>query len=585
MTDEQDTPKVVIAGIPRSGTRYVFHQLGGKPFRALVGNLIKTHGLAPPDQLSEPMWELVYEALMNDGYKAIFMFGDVTASVISTINNIYDGKHFRNCGAGHIKPKDVILTEKDWLGYERMFDSWMQDHPYPCLCLRYETLPNYAEEFEEFTGVKPDFSNWRPRKTNIEGLSPARREQIETTYASLIAKVKAAPDITIYNGGGRRESKRMEVEKDDVAFFGPWAGEFGWELMTWQAWCRAQAHKYKKVYVCSYPDMEFLYRDFANFIPHNYPKRGLSWENLSHIEKVTGYEIPGDVTKQILPYKRYRVPDQEFVQFGGPHYPAQTIKYFIHARGIKKGGKNWPLDRWQKLVSLFPPNSVASVGSPVDHHIEGSVNLKGIPLEELCYYFAGAKMVIGQSSGVMHLATLCKAPIVVWGDARTYFGEKLDQRYRVTWNPFNSPVQFIYDDDWNPDPEVIANLAIGGKTMEDQKAPNLSELQPNEMQSIQEPEIQADPPPQPPQPQKTIPIGDIPIGKVIRDKLAKATMTGRYFITISCLAPDDRLYHFWRIQDFPHSDVFKTLEHITMEARNKLNKTPEKGKGQVFEWD
>ena len=40
---------------------------------------------------------------------------------------------------------------------------------------------------------------------------------------------------------------------------------------------------------------------------------------------------------------------------------------------------------------------------------------------------AGAKVVVGVSSGIMHLAMACGTPVVVWGDSRTYFGEILEK--------------------------------------------------------------------------------------------------------------------------------------------------------------
>lgn len=238
-----------------------------------------------------------------------------------------------------------------------------------------------------------------------------------------------------------------------VAFFGPFIGEFGWELMTWQAWCRRKSKEFDKSYACSFPDMEPLYKDFAEFVPHDHEGRALDWHKIENMEKAH-YEVPDDVTDKFLPPKKYIVGG-EFIKFGVQDGKSPVFKYLIHARGIGRGSKDYPIDLWEKIVSGFPPGSVSSVGTLRDHHIKDTTDLRNVELDNLMYYLAGATCVIGQSSGVMHLATLCGAPIVVWGDSRTYFDETLDVRYKHTWNPFKTPVEFIFDDNWKPDPRKI----------------------------------------------------------------------------------------------------------------------------------
>jgi hypothetical protein len=69
--------------------------------------------------------------------------------------------------------------------------------------------------------------------------------------------------------------------------------------------------------------------------------------------------------------------------------------------------------------------------------------------------------------------------------------------------------------------------------------------------------------------------------------MAKATQAGKYFITITCLAPDDKLYHFWKGHEFPHADMEKSLDHIAADVREKLYKSSTsklKPKPEVFQW-
>lgn len=339
-----------------------------------------------------------------------------------------------------------------------------------------------------------------------------------------------------------------------VAFFGPWIGEFGWELMTWQSFCRQEARRFDHAYVCSFPDMKPLYSDFADFIPHSHPTRALDWQKQENIDKAN-FDMPAGVTDVFMPFKKYKI-EGEFIQFGRK---GACIGYnnLIHARGIKRGGKDYPLDMWEKLCSDLP-GTIACVGTEHDHHIPGTEDCRGYPLDNLMDLIANSGMVIGQSSGVMHLATLCGTPIVVWGDSKTYFYETLETRYKQTWNPFKVPVCYIADDKWKPSPQTITSIVKGamGMSKKEEKA-------------------------------KVVAINDVPIPREIRDKLAKATQAGKYFITITCLAPDDKLYHFWKGHEFPHADMEKSLDHIAADVRKKLYKSSTsklKPKPEVFQW-
>ena len=63
--------------------------------------------------------------------------------------------------------------------------------------------------------------------------------------------------------------------------------------------------------------------------------------------------------------------------------------------------------------------------------------------------------MVGPSSGPMHLAQMCGTPIVCWGDNRKYNGHFLKDRYLKDWNPFNSQVEWIDCENWQPEPEEI----------------------------------------------------------------------------------------------------------------------------------
>jgi hypothetical protein len=95
--------------------------------------------------------------------------------------------------------------------------------------------------------------------------------------------------------------------------------------------------------------------------------------------------------------------------------------------------------------------------------IEGTEDKRGIPLQELMDLMASVHVIVGQSSGVMHLATLCGLRQVVWAeDNKTYFNEKLEKRYKETWNPLGTPVSWVQSDNWCPEPGDVIRAVISG---------------------------------------------------------------------------------------------------------------------------
>ena len=351
----------------------------------------------------------------------------------------------------------------------------------------------------------------------------------------------------------------MIVKTGKVAFFGPWIGEFGWEVMTWQSWCRKKAEEYEKVYVCSFRDMEPLYKDFATFVPLQHEGRALDWHKKENYEKAV-YEMPRDVNVHIPPFKDYRAKGM-FIRFGNKMIPAP--RFLVHARGINKGGKNYPLDRWEELVSkLLLMGPVACIGTAADHLILGNVtsDLRDIDLSTLMDYMAGCEYVIGQSSGVMHLACLCGPRVIAWGDDRTYFNETLDERYTFTWNPLQAEVAFITDPDWNPEPTTILDCIAFAKPMVIEKEPEEVSVEASEPEVAEHhTEIV----------QKEEP--DALILK-IEERIEQALDAGRLMLTFTYKKDDDNLEHHIITNNFPLSDILPSFDHLKGEARKHLVK-------------
>jgi hypothetical protein len=245
----------------------------------------------------------------------------------------------------------------------------------------------------------------------------------------------------------------------------PWVGEFGWELFGWQAYLRTIA-KSNELIVCVKKGKEALYQDFAHkIILCNFDT---SDENL-YMGNVTNYddshynEHPEQYKHQLLidpldPFSYFFVPPT-FISYG---IASQEKKYDIlyHARTTTKlatGIRNWSTKKWEELLSKFSGKSVAAIGTQDEsEHIAGD-DLRGIPLSELVDFLSSSTVLIGPSSGPMHLGALCGIPQVVWTQsvyAPAIKGTNKD-RYETIWNPFNIDVQVIEQNDWDPSVETV----------------------------------------------------------------------------------------------------------------------------------
>jgi len=222
------------------------------------------------------------------------------------------------------------------------------------------------------------------------------------------------------------ESRNQRIE------FPAWYGEFGWEVMSWAPTCRKMALGHEQIIVSSFEGMAPLYADFATeFRPHDKNDRGLDYP------------------------KAYR-PDGIYHRYGRPDNATIVQDILFHARGIsRKNSINYR--QWPELIKQFTalPETVGFIGSKRDQYVPGCFDFRGIELQKLMDRIARAKLVVGVSSGIMHLAAACGTDLIVWGDSRTYFSETLERRYKETWNPFNVRVGWITAEDWQPEPEEI----------------------------------------------------------------------------------------------------------------------------------
>lgn len=243
-----------------------------------------------------------------------------------------------------------------------------------------------------------------------------------------------------------------------VLFAGPWVGEFGWELMNWQGYIRSLGRSYEKVVVSCRESSRALYEDFCDeFLFHDLRGtvncnvlRGI--RNRDELERLVR-AIPAGAD-HLQPLKYIPAGSQEFVRFGAVR-EGMVTDLLIHARGKEDvGERNWTLDKWNALVKAARKRGLAigSIGLREDTvDVDGTTDFRGRPLSETMDAVASTGLVLGPSSGPMHLSALCGTPHLVWTDRKTYsMGKSSREKYESWWNPLGTPVRVVDEHGFDP---------------------------------------------------------------------------------------------------------------------------------------
>jgi hypothetical protein len=265
----------------------------------------------------------------------------------------------------------------------------------------------------------------------------------------------------------------MATEKITKLFAGPWVGEFGWELFCWQGLVRryVKENSIPEVIVACRPGHGFIYEDFATEIIEYDPgsENTDCMRNLEYVyDNMHNKYVKESGEKWLTPFQVYNtlvraengaqipyVPNQVFHCYSTP-VKETGVDIIVHARATNKAGtgvRNWPIEKWSLFERALKSGTVVgSIGSKKSaHHVPNTLDLRGLPLENVCKYISGAKLVVGPSSGPMHLASLCKTPHLVWSGA----AQNVD-RYKKFWNPFDTPVCMLEPElGWDPPVEAV----------------------------------------------------------------------------------------------------------------------------------
>lgn len=268
--------------------------------------------------------------------------------------------------------------------------------------------------------------------------------------------------------------------KKDLLFIGPFVGEFGHELFSWQAYARKFSRSFKHIIACSRKEYKFLYEDFIDeFVEINPGTFNAGTyeviENRDQVLKMckklqSKYNINKQYTiltpnnhKEIEIFKCLQKIGTEYKIYGNFN---ENLKYdiIIHARNfqnctgkwsVNKKSRDWSFGKWNRLAFELKKMGlrVASIGlSNHAYHVKETDNLLDKPLSELADILRSSKYILGPSSGPMHFATLCKCKQIVWSHPCN------KERYLREWNPFNVDVTFYDKELWNPKVQTVKKL-------------------------------------------------------------------------------------------------------------------------------
>lgn len=254
-----------------------------------------------------------------------------------------------------------------------------------------------------------------------------------------------------------------------ILFAGPWVGEFGWELLNWQAYLRVLRPRYDKVVVSARESSRAMYADFCDeFVPHTISGQSnshvsMNIQNPDELVRILSLVPPG--TDHLVPLRYIPSEAQRFIRFGNPQPTKYAVDVLLHARGRSHDTvRNWSEDKWNQLADRLREKGLrlACIGlSSSALAVPDTEDFRDLPLQETFDLMASSRLMLGPSSGPLHLASLCGLPHLVWTDRRSYgMGKTSRDKYETWWNPLNTPVHVMDEHDFDPPVEAVFASAI-----------------------------------------------------------------------------------------------------------------------------
>jgi hypothetical protein len=251
---------------------------------------------------------------------------------------------------------------------------------------------------------------------------------------------------------------------------GPFAGEFGHELMDWQAWVRGLRERYEKVHVITYPGRDFLYPGcqvhyhdiplssagykFGRFTPAQL--EAMARAKAAEL-RLKDYDLLTPIAVCTRYHQRYLLP----AKFELLRKPKESRNYDMafHFRAVKKEGpdqlRNYPTELCDRIAAWCQRQGyrICCIGHPRYSYCPAGVeDLRTEDLEASVEAVSSTHLVAGELSGPSHLAQLCGIPILIWAPDQW----RIDNCNR--WNVFHVPTFVVANDTSTPAPEHVCEM-------------------------------------------------------------------------------------------------------------------------------
>ena len=346
----------------------------------------------------------------------------------------------------------------------------------------------------------PIYRSFCPIITGVQHSGPA--ESVPTPDLKVQperAVIAAVPVQNVLSQTGQTGQQDVQVNFDDGSVIqrtmiaGPWAGEFGYELMYWVPLLRMMAKKFSKLVAVIPEGHEVLYEDFAaeiithkidlgtdkwranagdasfwarqwhQFVADGAPREqqeNLTWQLAQRRDNAIVLESNKKLFQLPRAFRRLTVPDTE----------RDPQIFAIHCRraGLDR---DWPDEKFDELIQRLNADGITPriIGLPSDYMPCPSSpgmtrDCRTTDLGQTIRILSEVGLIAGASTGVQHLASLCCAPQVVWGVGSFLIPEygTVEDAYKHFWNPFDNWCNFL-DAGFDPDVELVYNAIIAAR--------------------------------------------------------------------------------------------------------------------------